>query len=142
MCVYGTVHGTAGRARQELTIFIFHGAYLMLQPRSKFSSACLQTFLGSRKLEAIVILVEIVYAILVFIYFALDNKQYKDDESIQSTLDVIRIVELIILISLLVKLFFRTIAFGFIVRAPGLDLRHPPLVLHSAIFASTSFLKT
>lgn len=84
------------------------------QKKSKFSSACLQTFLGSRKLEAIVILLEIVYAILVFIYFALDNKQYKDDENIQSTLDVIRIVELIILISLLVKLFFRTIAFGFI----------------------------
>lgn len=48
----------------------------------------LYKFVTSKWFDYIIIILVFIYTLLVFIYFALDTRQYKDNDNIQKALDI------------------------------------------------------
>eukprot|EP00825_Cyclidium_porcatum_P049592 TRINITY_DN8606_c0_g1_i4.p1 TRINITY_DN8606_c0_g1~~TRINITY_DN8606_c0_g1_i4.p1 ORF type:complete len:344 (+),score=54.80 TRINITY_DN8606_c0_g1_i4:161-1192(+) len=85
----------------------------LIQKRPCMTRKDLYKFVTSKWFDYIIIILVFIYTLLVFIYFALDTRQYKDNDNIQKALDIEQIIEMTILSIFQLEIVLKVIAFGF-----------------------------
>jgi len=67
-------------------------------------------FVRSKTFDYLIIILVLCYTAIIFLYFALDTKEYEGNGNIGTALDVISYIELSILITFCLEIFLRVYA--------------------------------
>jgi hypothetical protein len=70
----------------------------------------IERMVEDKRFDLFIIYLVIIYTLLIFIYFALDNQENRKNEDVVTTLSVVQYIEMVILIIFTFEIFFRVVA--------------------------------
>lgn len=73
-------------------------------------------FVSSKPFDLTIIWLVVVYTVLVFILFALDNEENTNNSDIQLVIDIVQYIEMSILGIFMIEIILKVIAIGFTVK--------------------------
>ena len=88
---------------------------MLAKPKISFHKR-VHVHVHSKEFDYFIIFLVIIYTLLVFIYFALDNEENRKIEDITFTLNIVQIIEMVILIIFATEILLRIYSDGFKVK--------------------------